>query len=76
MRALLLTRMYETEYDEIHKKVKQVVDVSESLRDSVKLMPVFGLILDIGNYMNDSNKQAMGFQAFLARASRHGQGQQ
>lgn len=68
MRALLLTRNYEAEYDEISTKLKMVVDVSEALRDSVKLMPVFGLILDIGNYMNDSNKQAVGFKlSSLAR---------
>ena len=68
MRALALTRNYESEYDEVSSKLKQVVDVSESLRDSVKLMPVFGLILDIGNYMNDSNKQAVGFKlSSLAR---------
>lgn len=68
MRALALTRSFEPEYDEISGKLKQVVDVSEALRDSVKLMPVFGLILDIGNYMNDSNKQAVGFKlSSLAR---------
>lgn len=68
MRALVLTRTFESEYDEISYKLKQVVEVSESLRDSVKLMPVFGLILDIGNYMNDSNKQAVGFKlSSLAR---------
>lgn len=68
MRALALTRSFETEYDEVSFKLKQVVSVSESLRDSVKLMPVFGLILDIGNYMNDSNKQAVGFKlSSLAR---------
>ena len=68
MRALALTKNYETEYDEISSKLKAVVDVSEALRDSVKLMPVFGLILDIGNYMNDSNKQAVGFKlSSLAR---------
>ncbi|KAI5368309.1 putative formin, FH3 domain, formin, GTPase-binding domain, armadillo-like helical [Septoria linicola] len=68
IRALLLTRNYEIEYDEISNKLKSVVAVSESLRDSVKLMPVFGLILDIGNYMNDSNKQAVGFKlSSLAR---------
>ena len=68
MRALSLTRTYESDYDEIAGKLKQVVNVSESLRDSVKLMPVFGLILDIGNYMNDTNKQAVGFKlSSLAR---------
>lgn len=68
MRALSLTRSYEPEYDEITEKMRQVVGVSESLRDSVSLMNVLGLILDIGNYMNDANKQARGFKlSSLAR---------
>lgn len=62
MRALALTRSYEPDYDEITEKMRQVVEVSESLRDSVSLMNVLGLILDIGNYMNDANKQARGFK--------------
>ncbi|KAJ2955034.1 hypothetical protein NQ176_g11435 [Zarea fungicola] len=70
MRALALTRSYEAEYEEIHEKMHQVVDVSESLRDSVSLMNVLGLILDIGNYMNDANKQARGFK--LSSLSRLG----
>ncbi|KAL2197579.1 hypothetical protein P885DRAFT_34685 [Corynascus similis CBS 632.67] len=68
MRALSLTRSFEPEYDEITEKMRQVVTVSESLRDSVSLMNVLGLILDIGNYMNDANKQARGFKlSSLAR---------
>ncbi|KAI1311523.1 hypothetical protein F5Y03DRAFT_308932 [Xylaria venustula] len=68
IRALALTRSYETDYDEIAEKMHQVVSVSESLRDSVSLMNVLGLILDIGNYMNDANKQARGFKlSSLAR---------
>ena len=68
MRALALTRTFEPEYDTISEKLKEVVRVSESLRDSVALMNVLGLILDIGNYMNDSNKQANGFKlSSLAR---------
>ena len=68
MRALALTRDFEPEYDLISAKLKQVVDVSESLRDSVTLMNILGLILDLGNYMNDSNKQASGFKlSSLAR---------
>lgn len=68
MRALGLTKTFEHEYDEVSTKLKQVVTVSESLRDSVALMNVLGLILDIGNYMNDSNKQASGFKlSSLAR---------
>jgi cytokinesis protein len=68
MRALALTRTFEIEYDEISIKLKQIVSASESLRDSVSFMNILGLILDIGNYMNDSNKQATGFKlSSLAR---------
>ncbi|OCT54671.1 cytokinesis protein [Cladophialophora carrionii] len=68
MRALALTRSYEQEYDDISAKLKEVVNVSEAIRDSTSLMNVLGLILDIGNYMNDSNKQASGFKlSSLAR---------
>lgn len=62
IRALSLTRTFEPEYDEISRHLRKVVNVSESLRDSVALMNILGLILDIGNYMNDSNKQANGFK--------------
>lgn len=68
MRALSLTLTFEPEYDEIFAKLQQVVKVCESLRDSVSLMNILGLILDIGNFMNDSNKQAAGFKlSSLAR---------
>lgn len=68
MRALALTRSFESDYDHIAAELKQVVVVSESLRDSVSLMNVLGLILDIGNFMNDANKQAQGFKlSSLAR---------
>lgn len=68
MRALALTRTYDKEYDEISDRLQQVVTVSDSVRDSVSLMNVLGLILDIGNYMNDANKQANGFKlSSLAR---------
>ena len=68
IRALTLTKTYESDYDEISKRLQEIVRVSESLRDSVTLMNVLGLILDIGNYMNDVNKQATGFKlSSLAR---------
>ena len=68
MRALALTRSFEPEYDELSGKLKEVVEVSEAIRDSTSLMSVLALILDIGNYMNDSNKQASGFKlSSLAR---------
>lgn len=68
MRALALTKSYEKDYDDISQSLQKIVEVSDSVRDSVKLMNVLGLILDIGNYMNDANKQATGFKlSTLAR---------
>ncbi|CAO2648297.1 Nn.00g075640.m01.CDS01 [Neocucurbitaria sp. VM-36] len=70
MRALALTRTYEAEYDEISNKLLEVSRVAESLRSSSSLISVLGLILDIGNFMNDANKQASGFK--LSTLSRLG----
>ena len=70
MRALMLTRTFETEYDEISMKLLEISRVSDSLRSSTSLISVLGLILDIGNFMNDANKQATGFK--LSTLSRLG----
>lgn len=68
MRALSLTRTFEPEYDEISMKLRDIVKVSNSLRDSVSLLNVLSLILSLGNFMNDPNKQATGFKiSSLAR---------
>jgi cytokinesis protein len=68
MRALSLTRSFEPEYDEISVKLRDVVRVSNALRDSVSLLNVLSLILSLGNFMNDPNKQATGFKiSSLAR---------
>ncbi|KAF2280547.1 uncharacterized protein EI97DRAFT_125457 [Westerdykella ornata] len=70
MRALALTRTYESDYDEISAKLLEISRVSDSLRSSTSLISVLGLILDIGNFMNDANKQANGFK--LSTLSRLG----
>ena len=62
MRALSLTRTFEAEYDEINKSMREVEQVCDSLRNSTSLFNVMCLILDIGNFMNDANKQATGFK--------------
>jgi cytokinesis protein len=68
MRALALTRSFEPDYDHISQKLQEIVRACDSLRDSVSLMNILGLILDIGNFMNDANKQAQGFKlSSLAR---------
>lgn len=61
-RALSLTRTFEHDYDHVSEKLKTIVQVSESLRRSKAFINVLGLILDLGNFMNDSNKQANGFK--------------
>ena len=68
MRALSLTKTFEPEYDEISMKLREIVKVSNALRDSVSLLNVLSLILSLGNFMNDPNKQATGFKiSSLAR---------
>jgi len=62
MRALTLTKTFEPEYDEISARLKEVVEVSDSLRNSVSLLNVLGFVLMVGNFMNDTNKQAAGFK--------------
>lgn len=68
MRALALTRNFESDYDHVSDKLKTIIRVSESLKNSTLLPHILGLILDIGNYMNDPSKQALGFKlSSLAR---------
>lgn len=62
MRALALTRSFEPEYDEISAKLKEVVNVSNSITESASLLNVMSFILRIGNFMNETNKQAQGFK--------------
>ncbi|KAI4144835.1 MAG: hypothetical protein LQ340_006519 [Diploschistes diacapsis] len=62
MRGLSLVRSFEPEYDEISKQLQEIDRVCNSLRNCNSLFSIFGLILDIGNFMNDANKQASGFK--------------
>lgn len=62
MRGLALTRRFEPEYDEISIKLKEVVNVSNSITESASLLNVMSFILRIGNFMNETNKQAQGFK--------------
>jgi cytokinesis protein len=68
MRALHLTKHFDSEYDGLAKKLNEIVTVSNAVRDSVTLLNVLSFILLVGNFMNDSNKQANGFKiSSLAR---------
>ncbi|KAK9448642.1 uncharacterized protein V1518DRAFT_405912 [Limtongia smithiae] len=62
MRALLLTRTLEREYDELLDKLKLIDHASDAIRNSSKLRDLLDIILVVGNYMNGANKQATGFR--------------
>ncbi|KAK9386817.1 hypothetical protein V1515DRAFT_104580 [Lipomyces mesembrius] len=62
MRALLLTRNLERDYDELLSKLKLVDTASEAIRNSRNLRDLLDIILAVGNYMNDPTKQATGFK--------------
>jgi cytokinesis protein len=62
MRALSLTKSYEPDYDEITSRIREIIAVSNALRESVTFLNVLSFILLVGNFMNDPTKQAAGFK--------------
>lgn len=61
-RALLLTQTFQKDYQELLKKLQLIDDAVNNLRLSAALKNVLGIIRLVGNFMNDSSKQAMGFK--------------
>lgn len=62
VRALTLTRTLDTDYSDLQTKIHQVVRVSDTVRSCKAFQDVLGLILSMGNYMNDTTKQVTGFK--------------
>ncbi|SMN19867.1 similar to Saccharomyces cerevisiae YNL271C BNI1 Formin [Maudiozyma saulgeensis] len=62
MRALTVVTSYEREYNELLAKLRKVDKAVGSLQDSENIHNVFNVILAVGNYMNDTSKQAQGFK--------------
>ncbi|KAK9470371.1 uncharacterized protein V1510DRAFT_440822, partial [Dipodascopsis tothii] len=62
IRALLLTKNIEKDYDELVGKLRTIDAASEAVRNSAKLRDLLDIILAVGNYMNDPTKQATGFK--------------
>ncbi|ODV87610.1 hypothetical protein CANARDRAFT_26987 [[Candida] arabinofermentans NRRL YB-2248] len=62
MRALNAILNYEKEYDDLVVKLELVEKALSSLESSEALRKVFDIILIVGNYMNDTSKQAHGFK--------------
>ncbi|RPA78262.1 hypothetical protein BJ508DRAFT_329390 [Ascobolus immersus RN42] len=62
IRALVLTRTLEPDYDDLSHKLTSIVEASDRVRESENFKAVLDLILSLGNYMNDASKQATGFK--------------
>lgn len=61
-RALLLVQTYQKDYIDLLKKLQSVEEASKCIGASESLKNVLGIIRSLGNFMNDSSKQAMGFK--------------
>ena len=62
MRALIVVTSYEKEYNELLTKLRKVDKAVGALQESDNLRNVFNVILAVGNFMNDTSKQAQGFK--------------
>lgn len=62
MRALTVVTSYEREYNELLAKLRKVDKAVSALQESDNLRNVFNVILAVGNFMNDTSKQAQGFK--------------
>lgn len=62
IRALKTMSSYERDYEDLVKKLRSIDSAVSSIKESKHLRSVFDIILAVGNYMNDSSKQAKGFK--------------
>ncbi|CCH45782.1 hypothetical protein BN7_5368 [Wickerhamomyces ciferrii] len=62
MRAIRVITTYEKEYSDIVHKLRLIDDATENIQNSENLRRVFDIILAVGNFMNDTAKQAQGFK--------------
>jgi len=62
VRSLRTIAHYEKDYEDLVKKLRSLDAAVESIKHSTHLRSVFDIILAVGNYMNDTSKQAKGFK--------------
>ncbi|CAI5757110.1 unnamed protein product [Candida verbasci] len=62
IRALTVVSNYEKDYDDLVGKLRLIDEGVDCIKNSKHLKGVFEIILTVGNYMNDSTKQAKGFK--------------
>lgn len=61
-RALKMAASYEKDYEDLMTRLRAIDEAVDVLKNSSNLKKVFEIILTVGNYMNDSTKQAQGFK--------------
>lgn len=62
MRALLVVTSFQRDYNDLVCKLRAVDNACQSIRKSQHFKSILEVILAVGNYMNDSSKQASGFR--------------
>lgn len=61
-RALLVTQTFRKDYKDLHYKLTLIDEALDAIRTSEHLRNVFGIILQVVNFMNDESKQTQGFK--------------
>ncbi|SCU95786.1 LAFA_0G02300g1_1 [Lachancea sp. 'fantastica'] len=62
MRAIKVITTYEREYNELVEKLRLIDKATCAIQQSESLRSILDIILAVGNFMNDSSKQAQGFR--------------
>lgn len=62
IRALIVVTSYEKECHDLVLKLQLIDSACKSVKKSANLKKILEIILAVGNYMNDSTKQASGFK--------------
>lgn len=62
IRALRTISSFEKDYDDLVRKLRSLDQAVAKIKESENLRRVFEIILAVGNYMNDTTKQAKGFK--------------
>lgn len=62
MRALLVISTYQRDYIDLVTKLRAIDAACQCIRDSDNFKRILEIILAVGNFMNDSSKQASGFR--------------
>ncbi|AOA64972.1 Formin [Komagataella phaffii CBS 7435] len=62
IRALNVITTYEKDYQDLVQKLNLIEAATDALTNSTYLKQILDIILAVGNYMNDTSKQAQGFK--------------